>query len=159
LQHNNIIINEGGLPECARERAIEHQRQRTKALVLCERSKPVTFQPCAPGCDAAPGFLGMPHGVAPALPSLDLGTPPAPKDFPEGVPPPKENKDVKPASATTMYKDLPASLGAVVPASTPRTLPSPLPTRKLDMLAPDSDPGVPPVPKPLTSLDGSSEKP
>jgi outer membrane protein TolC len=153
LQHNNIIINEGGLPECARERAVEHERQRSKALVLCERARPI-FQPCLPGGETGPGFMGTGSG-APALPSLNLEKPPPlPKDLPEGVPPPKENKDIKPASAVS-DKDLPATLGSVVPAKTPTTLPLALPAIKSDK----SDLGLPPVPTPLPSTDGWSPKP
>jgi outer membrane protein TolC len=41
LQHDNIQISEGALPQCVQVRAVEHQRERTKALVVCERSQPV----------------------------------------------------------------------------------------------------------------------
>lgn len=40
MQHDNVYIAEGGLPQCAQKRAVEHERQRTRALVLSERENP-----------------------------------------------------------------------------------------------------------------------
>jgi outer membrane protein TolC len=40
LQHNNIQISEGALPECVQARAVEHFRERTKGLILRERAAP-----------------------------------------------------------------------------------------------------------------------
>jgi outer membrane protein TolC len=47
MQHDNIIIGEGPLPKCAQVRAVDHERQRTAALVFHERVKAPEFQPCA----------------------------------------------------------------------------------------------------------------
>jgi outer membrane protein TolC len=151
LQHNNITINEGGLPECARERAVEHERQRTKALVLCERAKPVEFQPCMSGHVVTPGFVGVGAG-APALPSLNLEKPPPlPKDLPEGGTPPKDGGSIKQVYSPS-ETDLPPSLGAVTPAKSPTTLPPVLPSPKYDS-------GLPPVPAPLLNTSGWNPKP
>jgi outer membrane protein TolC len=40
LQHDNVTISEGPIPVAAQKRAVEHQRERTKALVLREREVP-----------------------------------------------------------------------------------------------------------------------
>ncbi|MBI3411374.1 MAG: TolC family protein [Planctomycetes bacterium] len=39
-ENNNVMISEGALPACAQERAVEHERERTKAIVLRERPLP-----------------------------------------------------------------------------------------------------------------------
>jgi hypothetical protein len=54
LQSNNIVISEGPLPACAQERAVEHERQRSKALVLHERAMP------APTCAFDPESSSLP---------------------------------------------------------------------------------------------------
>jgi outer membrane protein TolC len=84
LQHDNIAISEGALPECVQVRAVEHQRERTKALVVAERSEPVNGGSCkgqAQGAEAEPGTVkgaAMPalfpedkiKQTPPSLPSL-----------------------------------------------------------------------------------------
>src|SRR5262249_32740167 len=37
MDRDHVFIGEGPLPQCAQIRAVEHERQRTKALVLAER--------------------------------------------------------------------------------------------------------------------------
>ena len=37
MQHDNVHIGEGPLPSCATIRAVEHEAERSKALVLCEK--------------------------------------------------------------------------------------------------------------------------
>jgi hypothetical protein len=44
MQYDNVMIGEGALPEAARIRAVDHFRERTKALVMRER----------PGVEVAP---------------------------------------------------------------------------------------------------------
>lgn len=67
MQHDNVVIAEGQLPCCASVRAVEHEKQRTAALVLRERAVPVAPANCKP------------TGVIPArgdsLPSLMTGSP------------------------------------------------------------------------------------
>jgi outer membrane protein TolC len=41
LHHNNVFISDGPLPACAQVRAVEHERERSKARVLCERPRPL----------------------------------------------------------------------------------------------------------------------
>jgi outer membrane protein TolC len=48
-RHDNVTISEGALPQCASVRAVEHQRQRTAALVLRQRA--AVNDACGPnGC-------------------------------------------------------------------------------------------------------------
>jgi len=46
LVHDNIVIGEGPLPQCVEVRAVEHERQRTHALVLNQRPQPLTTPAC-----------------------------------------------------------------------------------------------------------------
>src|SRR5207249_3307320 len=61
MRHNNVVIGEGPLPKCAEVRAVEHERERSLALVLRERAKPV--------CHAAEAhdLPLLPAGEAPSL--------------------------------------------------------------------------------------------
>lgn len=57
-ENNNVMISEGALPACAQERAVEHERERTKAFIL--RQPPLPY--------AHPGRLcgdldGEPHSI------------------------------------------------------------------------------------------------
>ncbi len=65
MQHDNIVIAEGGLPTCAQVRAVEHERERTTALVLRERAAPVP-----PACCGSSGNRGV------SLPAALAATPP-----------------------------------------------------------------------------------
>jgi outer membrane protein TolC len=68
LTHDNIVVSEGALPECAQVRAVEHQRQRTAALVLRERA--AVLPPVAPAPVVHDG------GASPSLPALYKAAPP-----------------------------------------------------------------------------------
>ncbi len=88
LQHDNITINEGPLPACAQARAVEHFRQRTKALLLRERAAPT-------GTMAEPLQKAGPINVLPqnrpqgqALPDAFQESPPL-RDA-EPLPPPEQ---------------------------------------------------------------------
>jgi hypothetical protein len=75
LLHDNVQIQEGALPECARERAVENQRQKDKALVLCERAGAGAYERCgsaACGC-ASPKSMeknGSLQGVFESMPTV-----------------------------------------------------------------------------------------
>ena len=56
LQHDNVVIGEGPLPNCAQVRAVEHERQRSKALILRERAEPGVDSTC----DYSKGATGVP---------------------------------------------------------------------------------------------------
>jgi outer membrane protein TolC len=49
MQYDSVTIGEGPLPQCAQVRAVEHERQRSKALILRERARPI------PSPDGDPG--------------------------------------------------------------------------------------------------------
>jgi outer membrane protein TolC len=91
MQHDNVMIAEGGLPACAQVRAVDHERERTAALVLRERASPVP--PSACGTTECGGGVSLPAALAatpplkevPALPA----TPPAPG---QTLPAPTEEK-------------------------------------------------------------------
>ena len=42
LRYNNVHITEGQLPQCAQERAVDHERARSEALVIRERPDPLS---------------------------------------------------------------------------------------------------------------------
>ncbi len=54
MEHDNVFIAEGTLPRCAQVRAVEHERQRTEAIVLSETSGPVV----PASCPAPTGWVG-----------------------------------------------------------------------------------------------------
>ena len=79
LQHNNVHIAEGALPCTAFVRAVDHQKQRTAALVLRERANPAVIVPTQ-AC--APGTSPIGNGGAPSLPAA-LAASPMLRDAPE----------------------------------------------------------------------------
>jgi hypothetical protein len=66
LQHDNIVISEGALPACAAVRAVDHERERAKALLLHERANPGAY----PACVLHGELPAMPVGHAPSLATL-----------------------------------------------------------------------------------------
>ena len=60
LQHDNVTISEGPIPVAAQKRAVEHLRERTKALLLRERALPT-------GALAAPLEQSGPINVYPQI--------------------------------------------------------------------------------------------
>lgn len=108
-QRSNVVVAEGPLPSCALVRAVEHERERSKALVLRERSIPVKHVPC--GCEN--GGCGLPAPstpTAPALPSLT--------DLPEML----KNKPALPAveaAGSSKVSLMPPAVGAAEPQTTP----------------------------------------
>jgi outer membrane protein TolC len=88
LKHDSVFIEDGPLPQCAAVRAVAHQQERTKALVLLERAVPV---PHAEGA-ADGGKLVLPElpaDTAPSLPALMEKAPKPSGDLPEKLPSPK----------------------------------------------------------------------
>ena len=90
MQHDNVIIAEGSLPHCAQVRAVEHERRRSKALVLRERAEPVKQTAAdSPEDEALASLPELPPRTAPSLPSLFAGQPassPLPDDLPDQGP-------------------------------------------------------------------------
>ena len=73
MQHNNVVINEGPLPHCAQVRAVEHERERSKALLIRERENPVQHQNVTLGNREVLLPVLSPHQAV-SLPALYQGT-------------------------------------------------------------------------------------
>ncbi|MCC6421762.1 MAG: TolC family protein [Gemmataceae bacterium] len=71
-QYDSIAIAEGPLPQCAQVRATDHERERTKALVLRERA--VAAPRLLPAPDSTAKLPALQPGEAPSLPALLEGT-------------------------------------------------------------------------------------
>ncbi len=155
LIHDNVQINEGPLPECARERAIENQRQKERALILAERAPAGAYQTCggpACGCAAKPEPASL-QGVFESVP-------PVGKDAPERLPQPMPNesgkvdlKDLKLTPPTDAVNQTPADHEPATPASGEvkelpvQTLPSALiPPPPAQQKPAESDDGKLPLP-------------
>ena len=82
LKYDNVTIAEGPLPCCAQVRAVEHERERTAALVKRERAMPIPHPPCD-WTKGEPGLPVLPANEAPAMPSLLEGGPKVPLVNPE----------------------------------------------------------------------------
>src|SRR5262249_15059245 len=113
LLHNSVSIAEGPLPACAQERAVEHHKKRTAALVLAKRKEPVH---CPNGdCGKDPLALPkLPKEEAVALPSLFEGAPKAPDAPPDLQMPRKEEPGQMPQT-------LPPPPGPSAGVGAPRT--------------------------------------
>jgi outer membrane protein TolC len=100
MQFDNVVISEGPLPHCAQERAVEHERQRSKAIVLRERASPIISAACTSenGC---PGVPELPAHEAPSIPKALDGQSPLP-EINEPLPDPKllNPKGGQPLSST-----------------------------------------------------------
>jgi outer membrane protein TolC len=78
LDRNNVVIAEGPLPGCAQVRAVEHEKERTRALVLGEQANPVIYPPLEPDEPHMAPLPNLPANQAPTLPALLHGAPPVP---------------------------------------------------------------------------------
>jgi outer membrane protein TolC len=83
MQHDNVTISEGPIPVAAQKRAVEHMRERTKALVLRERATPTGV--LARPLDTSGPINLFPQINAASLPSIWKDAPPL-KDV-EELPP------------------------------------------------------------------------
>lgn len=135
MQFDNVVISEGPVPRCAQVRAVEHERERSKAILLRERASPPI---CAP-CNLEKGCFGIPQlptNEAPPLPKVLDGLTPAPKiaEPPPGEPLPGPNPinpGVQPenSSTTTPPPTVSASgvPGFIIPSGPPAsTVPAPV---------------------------------
>src|SRR5262249_14922602 len=82
MERDSVFISEGPLPRCAQVRAVEHERQRTEAIVLCDLAHPVTQAYCAAGPVESPPGAHVPNDMVLSLPVLQHAAPPVP-DMPE----------------------------------------------------------------------------
>jgi hypothetical protein len=81
LNYDNVAIAEGPLPQCVQVRAIEHIREREKALIFRERPDPAVYDAqirgdCAPAADAPANLVNVPV-IQTAPPTSDPTAPPA----------------------------------------------------------------------------------
>ncbi len=140
-QHDNVTISEGPIPVAAQKRAVEHMRERTKALLLRERAAPTGV--LARPLDASGPINLYPQINASSLPSIWKDAPPL-KEANEL--PPAENAN--PEQGEQLPSPIqPAPLNQIFPESElptgvkiPDTLPAP----------PASSPS-PPMPSPAGS--------
>jgi outer membrane protein TolC len=86
LEHDNVTIAEGPLPGCAEERAVEHERERSKAIVLRERLD-TDFPPLLHLRDPAPAAQLPPLPAVPVAKLLGPVTP-AEAEPVQALPPP-----------------------------------------------------------------------
>jgi outer membrane protein TolC len=88
MDRDNVVIGEGPLPTCAQVRAVEHERQRAKAIVLRERADAVVCPPVNIQGQTISGLPAMPPNAAPSIPALFEGLKTAPT-IPEELPRPQ----------------------------------------------------------------------
>jgi hypothetical protein len=173
MQHDNIVIAEGALPCCAQVRAVEHEHERTAALVLRERAAPAS--PACYNCPKGDTGVSLPSALAvtpplkeaPTLPAvvepgkttpvsapvevnLDEIFPPAPPS----KPPTPSATSVLPPAATTQA--VPVSI-KTPPAPANPTLPLNLPRRESDIgtVRPLFPPPPTSTPRPAGPASGS----
>jgi outer membrane protein TolC len=137
-QHDNVTISEGPLPQCAQVRAVEHERERTHALVLRERAQPVRQEPLSVEHGTA-GLPDLPAYQAPSVPALMAGEMPV------------NSKAAAPQTAAAQGADAPRSEAAPSPPS--QTVPAG-PT-----LAPQSAAPAPDQKVQQTSFTGPAPEP
>lgn len=122
LQHNNVVIAEGALPGVAQVRAVEHQRERSKALVLREQARAVSHEEFQPDAGQV-GLPALPKNDVPSLPALFEKAPGVPEALPAA-----ESNDIKPAKpgvpANPMAQPGLSLAPAAAPISVNRTSPA-----------------------------------
>ncbi len=156
LTHDHIVIQEGALPSCALERAVEHFRQRDNAHILRERAHPSSVSTCEGGaCER----VTSPSPDHPPVLPLVLSDPTSSPLLPEVLP-----RKVEPAPAAPAPPPiLPVSAPVASPdpaASAPKTTEPPTEPRQvvtakeahppeplnLPPLPPTTEPTIPSLP-------------
>jgi hypothetical protein len=119
LQHDNVVISEGPLPQCAQVRAVDHEKERSKALVFRERAKPVSTD-----CKTCPGLPEIPDDEAPSIPALMEGKKqalPVPDALPAGPDATRSARTARELPGPVVPK-LPGRNANVTPAALPLDL-------------------------------------
>ena len=94
MQHDNVQIGEGPLPHCAQVRAVDHEKERTAALVCKERAKPLLHPLCQDAGHTFTGLPKLPDSEPVPMPSVQEGQSqlnmrePLPEALPTPQPPP-----------------------------------------------------------------------
>jgi outer membrane protein TolC len=136
MRHDNVTISEGPIPVAAQKRAVEHMRERTKALLLRERAAPTGV--LARPLDTSGPINLYPQINASSLPSIWKDAPPL-KEANEL--PPAENANPEQGEQQLPSPLEPASLNQIFPESE-------MPT---GMKIPDVAPAPPPTPSPAAA--------
>jgi outer membrane protein TolC len=160
LQHDNVTIGEGPLPHCAQVRAVEHERERAKAIVLRERAQPVINPVVVGAYGSLPAPAVLPKDTPPSIPSLLEGQGPAPK-MPEQLPLPHPTDTKGPSSYLTppMLPEKGPSSYLTPPALPEGDKPTPLPAAA-DPAGLNSSPALPSTaPDPVSSPPSASSNP
>ncbi len=84
MERDSVLIGEGALPQCAQVRAVEHERQRTKALVVAERQQCMNGPPTVDGTGLdTPDLIHAPGQMAIPVPALRETRLPLPEPGPD----------------------------------------------------------------------------
>lgn len=127
LRHNNIVIAEGPLPECAEVKAVEHEQERARAHILRERPTPMCPGRLAFNTQGLPDTLVVPNGV-PTANEIPVGNPNIgpngvplmPGELPTNSPTPVSSApNAGGASAATSRQPATAATSVVQPAGLP----------------------------------------
>jgi hypothetical protein len=144
LQRDNVVISEGELPHVSKVRASEHERERSKALVLRERAHPIhAAESHSVEGENIQGLPELPKSDAPSIPQLMEGEkeqPPLPDSLPEYQPPqyrPEEVPTPTPLPKPSPTSERPTAETAGVNQPGPATLPLSVPL--------DENPKIPAV--------------
>jgi outer membrane protein TolC len=143
MQHDNVQIAEGPLPQCVQVRAVENERQRTRALIVNERPHLSATPTTLPGMLAldptVPLDANRPQTAAPP-PNYETGTAlirgPQAITAPNAITPPAAAQEpVLPTAPVTSGKD------GTTPTADAPILPPPLSSQKVEDLRPPSPSG------------------
>jgi hypothetical protein len=84
MQHDNVAVTEAGLPECAALRAVDNERERSKALVIRERENYITHAAPTAG-HGVPWMPTLPGAVTPSVAALTEDQHGQPLPVPQGL--------------------------------------------------------------------------
>lgn len=165
LQHDNVTIVEGALPQCAQVRAVDHFRERSKALVLRERALPV--KPCCGPNGATSGAClpEIPSAVAPSVPAM-IESQAAQPQPPDNLPMPRPVEKTSPAPTPNLAPAAPPA-PATPPADAGAVQEAPQAGPTAEQPLPMPRPVAPPVPQgasappavPMTSAPATAAEP
>jgi outer membrane protein TolC len=111
MDRDKVFIGEGPLPRCAQVRAVEHERDRTRAIVLKDISQPITPVSCS-APEADPNMPRGPEATPLSLPVLQHSRPSVP-ELPEENATGRPNQN--PANLAPASNNPPSSPGPELP--------------------------------------------
>lgn len=118
LRYDNVHIAEGALPQCAQVRAVEHEKERSKAIVLRERPDPLTHPGRLAHTDIIPPMDSPQPLPMFEQPPTPLPSEKSPETLPQPTPAPQSQAPVLPGLVPTAAEQSagPATTTVVVPA-------------------------------------------